>query len=185
MAAVIEGPVFVVGDNIDTDQIIPAEYLNLVPTIPEEYRRLGSHAFSGLPDGSSPFITEGDRSRYRIIVAARNFGCGSSREHAPIALGAAGARAVVAESYARIFFRNCVATGELYPVETPSCIVDGFVTGDVAVLDLSKNTLHNRRTGRLFPLKPLGEAGPVVDAGGLFNYARQTGMIPDRRDANR
>ena len=185
MAAVIEGPVFVVGDNIDTDQIIPAEYLNLVPTIPEEYRRLGSHAFSGLPDGSSPFITEGDRSRYRIIVAARNFGCGSSREHAPMALGAAGARAVVAESYARIFFRNCVATGELYPVETASRIVDDFLTGDVAVLDLSKNTLLNCRTGRSSPLKSLGEAGPVVDAGGLFNYARQRGMIPDRRDANR
>jgi len=102
-----------------------------------------------------------------------------------MALGAAGARAVVAESYARIFFRNCVATGELYPVETASRIVDDFVTGDGAVLDLSKNTLHNRRTGRSFPLKSLGEAGPVVDAGGLFNYARQTGMIPDRRDANR
>ena len=90
MARVIEGPVFVVGDNVDTDQIIPAEYLSLVPTIPEEYRRLGSHAFSGLLDGKVPFVTDGDRTPYRIVVAARNFGCGSSREHAPVALAAAG-----------------------------------------------------------------------------------------------
>jgi 3-isopropylmalate/(R)-2-methylmalate dehydratase small subunit len=182
MAKVIAGPVFVVGDNIDTDQIIPAEYLNLVPTIEEEYRKLGSFAFAGLPEGNPPFVTDGDRTRYRIIVAAKNFGCGSSREHAPIALGAAGTKAVVAESYARIFFRNSVATGELYPVETATSIVEEFETGDDAVLDLEASTLHNRRTGKTFALKPLGEAGPVIDAGGLFNYARQTGMIPDRRD---
>jgi 3-isopropylmalate/(R)-2-methylmalate dehydratase small subunit len=181
MATVIEGPVFVVGDNIDTDQIIPAEYLNLVPTIPEEYRKLGSHAFAGLLGINLPFITEGDRTPYRIIVAGKNFGCGSSREHAPIALGAAGVEAVVAESYARIFFRNCVATGEMYPVETPSQIVGDFVTGDEALLDLQANAIQNRRTGKTFSVKPLGEAGPVIDAGGLFNYARQTGMIPDQR----
>ena len=184
MAGVIEGPVFVVGDNIDTDQIIPAEYLNLVPSIPEEYRKLGFHAFEGLPGGGSPFVTEEGRTRYRIIVAGRNFGCGSSREHAPAALGAAGAEAVVAESYARIFFRNCVATGELYPVEALSRIVGCFITGDEAVLDLQANTLHNRRTGEWFSLKPLGAAGPVIDAGGLFKYARQTGMIADQRDAD-
>ena len=183
MARVIEGPVFVVGDNVDTDQIIPAEYLSLVPTIPEEYRRLGSHAFSGLLDEKVPFVTDGDRTPYRIVVAARNFGCGSSREHAPVALAAAGTQAVVAESYARIFFRNCVATGELYPVEATSRIVDQFSTGDESILDLEANTLHNRRTGKTFQLKPLGEAGPVIDAGGLFNYARRTGMIVDARDA--
>ena len=182
MTHVIEGPVFVVGDNIDTDQIIPAEFLNLVPTIPEEYEKLGSHAFAGLPGTSPPFIADGETTPYRIIVAAKNFGCGSSREHAPIALGAAGTKAVVAESYARIFFRNCVATGELYPVEATSRIVDEFVTGDDAVLDLKANTLHNRRTGTTVSLKPLGEAGPVIEAGGLFNYARQTGMISDQRD---
>jgi 3-isopropylmalate/(R)-2-methylmalate dehydratase small subunit len=88
---------------------------------------------------------------------------------------------VVAESYARIFFRNCVATGELYPVEVPSPIAGAFRTGDEAVLDLQANTLQNRRTGATFPVKPLGDAGPVIDAGGLFNYARQTGMIPDAR----
>jgi 3-isopropylmalate/(R)-2-methylmalate dehydratase small subunit len=182
MGRVIEGPVFVVGENIDTDQIIPAEYLNLVPTIAEEYRKLGTYAFAGLPGDHVPFVPDGKTTPYRIVVAAKNFGCGSSREHAPIALGAAGTRAVVAESFARIFFRNCVATGELYPVETSVSIVEEFQTGDEAVLDLDENTLRNRRTGRTFAMKPLGEAGPVIDAGGLFAYARQTGMIRDQRD---
>src|SRR5205823_3597239 len=117
-AMTTRGRVYVLGDNIDTDQIIPAEYLNLVPTIPEEYRKLGSYALAGLartPD-QPPFVPPGGMATpYTIIVAGKNFGCGPSREHAPIALGAAGTKAVVAESFARIFFRNCVATGELYP----------------------------------------------------------------------
>jgi len=176
----ISGPVYVLGDNIDTDQIIPAEYLNLVPTIPDEYKKLGSYALVGLPlkPGDQPFVTPGGMTTsYRIVVAGKNFGCGSSREHAPIALGAAGAEAVVAESFARIFFRNCVATGELYPVETPARLVDGFRTGDEAVLDLEASTLTNRRTGAVHELRPLGDAGPVIAAGGLFAYARKTGMI--------
>jgi 3-isopropylmalate/(R)-2-methylmalate dehydratase small subunit len=176
---VIRGTVFVVGDNIDTDQIIPAQYLTLVPTIPEEYEKLGSYALIGLPDGGPRFVPDGQmKTPYPIIVAGRNFGCGSSREHAPIALGAAGARAVVAESYARIFFRNCVATGELYPVETRTRIVDAFTTGDEAEIDLDASTLTNVRTGTRVELNPLGDARPVIDAGGLFAYARQTGMIP-------
>jgi 3-isopropylmalate/(R)-2-methylmalate dehydratase small subunit len=119
----LTSPIFVVGDNIDTDQIIPAHFLTLVPTIPEEYEKLGSHAMVGLPDELYParFIPENEmKTQYRIVVAGKNFGCGSSREHAPIALGAAGVEAVVAESYARIFFRNSVATGELYPYESDS-----------------------------------------------------------------
>jgi 3-isopropylmalate/(R)-2-methylmalate dehydratase small subunit len=128
-------------------------------------------------------VSEAGTSAYRIIIAAKNFGCGSSREHAPIALGAAGVEAVVAESYARIFFRNCVATGELYPVEAPARLVDEFRTGDMARLDLDAGRVTNHRTGKDFELKPLGEAGPVIDAGGLFAYARQTGMILDTRTA--
>jgi 3-isopropylmalate/(R)-2-methylmalate dehydratase small subunit len=181
----ITGRVYVVGDNIDTDQIIPAEYLNLVPTIPEEYHKLGSYALAGLPlsAGEPPFVPPGTMTTpYTIIVAGKNFGCGSSREHAPIALGAAGAEAVVAESYARIFFRNCVATGELYPVETPERLVDAFRSGDDATLDLEAATLTNRRTGRVHGLRPLGDAGPVIAAGGLFAYARQTGMIGSAPD---
>src|SRR5207245_1185240 len=113
----ITGRVYVLGDNIDTDQIIPAEYLSLVPTIAEEYRKLGSYALAGLartPD-QPPFVPPGAMTGpYTIIVAGKNFGCGSSREHAPIALGAAGTEAVGAESVARIFFRDCAATGEAY-----------------------------------------------------------------------
>jgi 3-isopropylmalate/(R)-2-methylmalate dehydratase small subunit len=176
----IRGRVYVVGDNIDTDQIIPAEYLNLVPTIPDEYKKLGSYAMAGLartPD-QPPFVPPGEMTTpYRIIVGGKNFGCGSSREHAPIALGAAGVEAVVAESYARIFFRNCVATGELYPCETGARLVGAFRTNDEAVLDLQANTLTHVATGKVHQLRPLGDAGPVIDAGGLFAYARQTGMI--------
>jgi len=182
----ISGPVYVLGDNIDTDQIIPAEYLNLIPTIPEEYAKLGSYALIGLPlsPGAAPFVKPGEmKTSYAIIVAGRNFGCGSSREHAPIAIGAAGARAVVAESFARIFFRNCVATGELYPVETPARLIDAFRTGDEAVLDLEASTITNRRTGAVLNLRALGDAGPVIAAGGLFAYARKTGMIAAPADA--
>jgi 3-isopropylmalate/(R)-2-methylmalate dehydratase small subunit len=176
----IRGRVYVLRDNIDTDQIIPAEYLNLVPTIPEEYRKLGSYALAGLPlaPDQPPFVPPGAmETPYRIIVAGKNFGCGSSREHAPIALGAAGVEAVVAESYARIFFRNCVATGELYPVESAGRLADAFRTNDEAVLDLDAATITNAESGVVHRLRPLGDAGPVIAAGGLFAYARQTGMI--------
>ena len=186
MQSTITGKAYVLGDNIDTDQIIPAEYLNLVPTIPEEYKKLGGYAMAGLarqPD-QPPFVPPDTMGTpYQIIVGGKNFGCGSSREHAPIALGAAGAEAVVAESFARIFFRNCVATGELYPVETPARLVDGFKTGDEAVLDLEVSTLTNRRTGAVHSLRALGDAGPVIAAGGLFAYARKTGMIAAPADA--
>ena len=187
-ATVIRGKVYVLGDNIDTDQIIPAQYLNLVPTIPDEYEKLGSYALCGVLDAPA-FVPKGEmKTPYAIIVACRNFGCGSSREHAPIAIGAAGGKAVVAESYARIFFRNCVATGELYPMETPVRLVDEFVIGDEAEIDLDANTLTNLRTGARLSLNPLGDARPVIDAGGLFEYARRNGMIasnlePDVREA--
>lgn len=179
----LTGPVFVVGDNIDTDQIIPAQYLTLVPTIREEYLKLGSYAMVGLPEGRYPtrFIPAGEMaSPYPVVLAGRNFGCGSSREHAPIALGAAGARATVAESYARIFFRNCVATGELFPFESPVRLVDEFQTGDQATLDFDRETLTRVSDGRVFSLRSLGEVRPVIEAGGIFNYARQSGMIPAR-----
>ncbi len=95
-----------------------------------------------------------------------------------MALGAAGVRAVVAESYARIFFRNSVATGELYPVESQGRICDENKTGDYVTVDLELGTLVNHTTGKQYALKPIGEAGPVIDAGGIFAYARKTGMIP-------
>ena len=179
MSHTITSPVFVVQDNIDTDQIIPAQYLTLVPTIPEEYEKLGSYAMVGLPDVAYPtkFVPAGGmKTPYKIVIAGRNFGCGSSREHAPIALGAAGVEAVVAESFARIFFRNCVATGELYPYDANERLCGKINTGDVATLDFDADTLTVN--GTTYSLKPLGEVRPVIDAGGIFNYARQSGMIP-------
>ena len=181
MQSVFTGPVFVVRDNIDTDQIIPAQYLNLVPTIAEEYEKLGSYALCGLPESLYPtrFVKDGQiDSEYPIVVAGRNFGCGSSREHAPIALGSAQCRVVLAESFARIFFRNSVATGELYPCEATERLCDVLKTGDVATVDLDAQTVTVKATGKVYSFKPLGDVRPVVDAGGLFNFARKSGMIP-------
>ncbi len=183
MQSVFTGPVFVVRDNIDTDQIIPAQFLNLIPTIPEEYEKLGSYALCGLPESLYPtrYVPEGQKdSPYPIVIAGRTFGCGSSREHAPIALGSAGCKLVVAESFARIFFRNCVATGELYPCESRDRLCDRLKIGDVVTVDLDASTLKIQSSGQTLSLKPLGEVRPVVDAGGLFNYARQTGLMPPR-----
>ena len=181
MQSVFTGPVYVVQDNIDTDQIIPAQYLALVPTIPDEYEKLGSYAMCGLPDALYPtrFVPEGEMdSPYPIVVAGKNFGCGSSREHAPIAMGSAGAKIVLAESFARIFFRNSVATGELYPCECADRLCEILSTGELVTVDLDANTVTVKATGKVYSFKPLGDVRPVVDAGGLFNYARQTGMIP-------
>ncbi|XP_004506903.1 3-isopropylmalate dehydratase small subunit 1-like [Cicer arietinum] len=176
------GLCYVVGDNIDTDQIIPAEHLTLVPSNPDEYQKLGSFALIGLPDSYAVrFIDSGEtKTKYSIIIAGDNFGCGSSREHAPVALGASGAAAVIAESYARIFFRNSVATGEVYPVESETRICEECRTGDVVTVELEENRLINHTTGKEYKLKPIGDAGPVIEAGGIFAYARKTGMIPTR-----
>jgi 3-isopropylmalate/(R)-2-methylmalate dehydratase small subunit len=89
----------------------------------------------------------------------------------------AGTRVVVAESYARIFFRNCVSTGELYPCDTPVRIVDKFTTGEEVEVDMEENKIRKIATGEEFDIKPLGDAAPVIDAGGIFEYARRTGMI--------
>ncbi|MCX6905297.1 MAG: 3-isopropylmalate dehydratase [Verrucomicrobia bacterium] len=181
MQSVFTGPVYVVRDNIDTDQIIPAQFLNLVPTIPEEYEKLGSYALCGLPESQYPvrFVLEGKLdAAYPIVVGGKNFGCGSSREHAPIALGSAGCKIVLAQSFARIFFRNCVATGELYPCESVDRLCDILKTGEIVTVDLNACTVKEEATGKVHSFKPLGDVRPVVDAGGIFNYARQTGMIP-------
>ncbi len=175
---IIRGKIFVVGDNIDTDQIIPAHYLNLVPTNPSELEQLGSHALSGLPDALGRFVPEGAmKTPYAIVVGGRNFGCGSSREHAPISIGAAGAKAVVAESYARIFFRNCIATGAIYPVESEGRVCDSAKTGDEAVLDMAAGTLTLSASGTVFRVRSIGAAKDVIDNGGLFEHARKSGML--------
>ena len=158
MARVIEGPVFVLGDNIDTDQIIPAEFLNLVPTIPEEYRKLGSHAFAGLPDGSPAFVTDGDQTPYRIIVAAKNFGCGSSREHAAWALQDWGFEAVIAPSIADIFKGNAINIG-LLPIElgrdNVNALVEAAADPNAAVtIDLPAQTITVGATTIGFDIDP-------------------------------
>jgi 3-isopropylmalate/(R)-2-methylmalate dehydratase small subunit len=176
---IIKGKVFVVGDNIDTDQIIPAQYLNLVPTIPEEYKKLGSYALCGLPDEyTTRYVEDGKfETEYPIIIGAKNFGCGSSREHAPISLGAAGCKAVIANSFARIFFRNCIATGEVYPIETDEELSDIVKTGDEIEIALEENSIKNITTGKTHSLKSLGDVKEVIDSGGIFEYARKSGMI--------
>ena len=146
----IRSKVYVAGDNIDTDNIIPAQYLNLVPTIPEEYEKLGSYAMAGLPDDAAPFVDKATgKTPYGILVAGT-----------------------------RIFFRNSVATGEVYPFETATPLVSEFKTGDEAELDTDAHTLTRLSDGKVFPLKDLGAVAPVVEAGGMFAYARKVGMIP-------
>ncbi|CAH8389828.1 unnamed protein product [Eruca vesicaria subsp. sativa] len=176
------GLCYVVGDNIDTDQIIPAEFLTLVPSNPDEYQKLGSYALVGLPASyKERFVEPGEmKTKYSIIIGGENFGCGSSREHAPVCLGAAGAKAVVAQSYARIFFRNSVATGEIYPLDSEVRVCEECKTGDVATVELREgdSVLINHTTGKEYKLKAIGDAGPVIDAGGIFAYARKAGMIP-------
>lgn len=175
---VIKGKVFVVGDNIDTDQIIPAQYLNLVPTIPEEYEKLGSYALCGLPDDyKERFVKEGKaKTEYAIIIGGNNFGCGSSREHAPVSLGAAGTKAVIANSFARIFFRNSIATGEIFPIETGEPLNKILKTGDEVEIDLNTMTVKFA-SGEKHALKDLGDVKDVIESGGIFKYARKTGMI--------
>src|SRR5258708_14985733 len=170
MQSVFSGPVYVVGDNIDTDQIIPAQYLNLVPTLPSQYEKLASFAMCGLPDSLYPlrYVEQGKLdSAYPIVVGGRNFGCGSSREHAPIALGSAGCRVVLAESFARIFFRNSVATGELYPCECTERLCDKLKTGDMVTVDLDAGTVTTKTSGKGFRLKPLGNGRPGGEPAGL------------------
>ncbi|KAK6935156.1 Aconitase A/isopropylmalate dehydratase small subunit, swivel domain [Dillenia turbinata] len=175
------GVCYVVGDNIDTDQIIPAEHLTLVPSKPDEYQKLGSFALCGLPAAKYPipFVEPNEfKTKFSILIAGDNFGCGSSREHAPVALGAAGVTAVVAESYARIFFRNSVATGEVYPLESEIRVCEECKTGDVVTIELGDGRLINHSTGKEYKLKAVGDVGPVIEAGGIFAYARKMGMIP-------
>jgi 3-isopropylmalate/(R)-2-methylmalate dehydratase small subunit len=186
MQTVIEGLAYVLGDNIDTDQIIPAEYLTYNPSIPAEYKMFGKFALcgvppdqAGLPKGHVPFHGPDDEyvSPYKIVIGGKNFGCGSSREHAPIALAAAGITCVVAEFYARIFYRNSVNGGYLVPVESETRLIDQICTGDKLRMDLDAGLLTNLTTGETWKLRPLGEVAPIIEAGGIFSYAEKVGML--------
>jgi len=184
-SSIISGKAFVVGDNIDTDQIIPAEFLSYNPADPQERKYFGMHAMcgvpiaeSGLPQGNTPFVAEGQfASEFAVIVGGSNFGCGSSREHAPLAIAEAGCGVVIAESYARIFYRNSINGGYLVPFETATRLVDEISTGDEVIVDTDAGALTNKTTGKTYDLKPLGDVGDIIRAGGVFEYAKASGII--------
>ncbi|MBI9070090.1 MAG: 3-isopropylmalate dehydratase [Melioribacteraceae bacterium] len=185
MNNIIVGKAFVLGDNIDTDQIIPAEHLVYSLTDPEERKKYGHYAFSGvppaeagLPVGNTAFI-EGEKteSEFSIIIGGTNFGCGSSREHAPFALKEAGAQVILAESYARIFYRNSVDGGFIIPFEATEKLNDKIKTGDKIKVNIDDCKIINETSGESFSLRPLGDVLPIIEAGGLFEYARKADMI--------
>ena len=185
MNKTIKGKAYVLGNNIDTDQIIPAEHLVYSLTDENESKKYGEFALSGvppsqsgLPKGNIKFTRDGNhKSDFKIIIGGSNFGCGSSREHAPFALQVAGVQAIVAESYARIFYRNSVDGGFLVPLESHEELKKELKTGDDLEIDLENYTLKNITSNKNYSLKSLGDVLPIVDAGGLFEYARITEMI--------
>jgi 3-isopropylmalate/(R)-2-methylmalate dehydratase small subunit len=146
------------GDDVDTDQIIPGRFLTIY-----DPRELALHAFEGTRDEFARLAKDGD-----LIVAGRNFGCGSSREHAPLALKGAGIRVIVAESFARIFYRNAVNVGLLPLVCTDT---SGISDGDETGVDTGAGILV--AGGRRLPLGEVPRfLQEIVDAGGLVEYAR-------------
>ena len=185
MENVITGKAYVLGDNIDTDQIIPAQYLKFNPSIPDERKFFGMYALSsvpegqqGLPAGTTRFVPEGKfTSEYTVIIGGKNFGCGSSREHAPLAYAEAGIKCVIAEFYARIFFRNSVNGGYLVPLESTERLVDKIKTGDQLEVHLDEQYVLNKTTNQRHDLRPLGDVLPIIEAGGVFDYAKKVGML--------
>jgi 3-isopropylmalate/(R)-2-methylmalate dehydratase small subunit len=185
MESVITGRAYVLGDNIDTDQIIPAQWLKLSTTVPEERKLYGTYCMSsvpegkrGLPQGNIRFVREGEhKSDFTIVVGGKNFGSGSSREHAPLAMAVAGVTCVIAEFYARIFFRNSVNGGYLVPLESVHRLVDKIATGDELEVHLLDGYVLNKTKTQRHELRPLGDVLPIIEAGGVFNYAKQAGMV--------
>lgn len=181
----IKGKAFVLGDNIDTDQIIPAAHLVYSLDDPEERKFYGRYALSGVPDeesglpeGNIPLVDE-DRfeSEFSIIVAGSNFGCGSSREHAPASLEIAGIKAIIAHSYARIFYRNSVDGGFVIPYESVEDLSRTVQTYDELEINADKQVLLNLTQETSYPIKPMGSVADIVASGGIFEYARKTGLI--------
>ena len=152
----VTGKVIVLGDNIDTDQIYPGCYLAI--TDPKE---IGSHCLSGVDENIAPAFPKGG-----IVVAGRNFGCGSSREHAPIALLNMGASAVLADSFARIFFRNAVNLG-LLPIVCKG-INQHAQASQTLSIDLEAGMVTIHETGEVLPCEKLGDqAMAILEAGGI------------------
>jgi len=158
----LRGRVWKYGDNIDTDAIIPARYLN---TTSEQ--KLAAHCMEDLDVTFAREVQPGD-----IVVAGKNFGCGSSREHAPLALKASGVACVVAETFARIFFRNALNIG-LPILECPEA-VQGTEAGHILEVDLGTGRIHNATTGRTYQATAYPEFMlSLIEAGGLVEYTRR------------
>jgi 3-isopropylmalate/(R)-2-methylmalate dehydratase small subunit len=159
-----QGKAFKYGDNVDTDVIIPARYLN--SSDPAE---LAGHCMEDLDKGFASAVRTGD-----IIVAGRNFGCGSSREHAPIAIKAAGVSCVIAESFARIFFRNSINIG-LPILECPAAAKEAEA-GDRIEVDFASGTVRNATKGTQHAASPFPPfMRKIIEAGGLIEYCRMKG----------
>lgn len=158
----IKGRVWKFKDDIDTDAIIPARYL--VTTDPKE---LAKHVMEDADPTFPSKVKEGD-----IIVAGKNFGCGSSREHAPLAIKGAGISAIIAESFARIFFRNAINLGLLI-IESPQAARETN-EGDEVEIDTDKGVIKNLTTGKEYTFRPLPEfLQAIMKAGGLMEYAKE------------
>jgi len=153
---------WVFGDDVDTDQIIAGRYL-----VKLDPRELAKHVMEAADPKFASEVRKGD-----VIVAGRNFGCGSSRERAPLALKAAGISAVVAESFARIFYRNAINLG--LPVLTCAGVHKGFKTGDKIVVDVRGGKVQNLSTGKTFKAEPLPDfLSEIVHAGGLLRCMKR------------
>jgi 3-isopropylmalate/(R)-2-methylmalate dehydratase small subunit len=148
-------------DNIDTDVIIPGQYLKI-----HDYAELASHAMEGLDPAFHSKVKEGD-----FILSGKNFGCGSSREHAPIALAHSGIKAILALSFARIFYRNAVDGAFLLPIEIDENAYKNISDGDEIDIDISSNQIKNITKNQSYQMKPFSDIiGKIIEAGGLFNY---------------
>ncbi len=155
----IKGNVFKYGDNVDTDVIIPARYLNI-----QDRKELSSHAMEDIDRDFIKKVRKND-----IIVAGRNFGCGSSREHAPIVIKEAGVGCVIADSFARIFFRNAINIG-LPILECPDAAAD-INAGDEVSIDFSTGLVSDLTTGKEFKAHPFPEfMQKIIDKNGLVGY---------------
>ncbi|MFC1767276.1 3-isopropylmalate dehydratase small subunit [Candidatus Margulisiibacteriota bacterium] len=158
----IKGKAHKFGDNINTDEIIPARYLNT-----SDPAELALHC---MEDADADFVKK--MKKGDIIVGGENFGCGSSREHAGISIKAAGISAVIARSFARIFYRNGINIG-LPILESPEA-VDGIKAGDEVEIDAAKGTIKNVSTGKTYLSAPFPEfMQKIINAGGLINYVKE------------
>jgi 3-isopropylmalate/(R)-2-methylmalate dehydratase small subunit len=159
----IRGKAHKYGENIDTDAILPGRYLNL-----SSAEELGKHCMENLDPEFRNRVKEGD-----LIVARKNYGCGSSREHAPVAIKANGIACVIADSFARIFFRNSINLA--LPLVDCAEVAAITETGDELEVDLEKGTVTNKTKGQSFSFKSYPESMmKIVDAGGLIEYTRKT-----------